>query len=109
MTLREWRARATPDGAAAYEAHFRSEVEQTLAGVEGFRGAYLARRAVADEVELVVLTLWESLDAVRGFAGPAFEQAVVQPAAQAWLTAYDHQVPHYDVVAGGGADAMRPA
>lgn len=100
MILREWRAHATPDGASAYEAHYRAEVEPSLARVEGFRGAYLVRRPSDDGVELVVMTLWESLESVQAFAGPRFEQAVVLPAAERVLTAYDRQARHYDVVAG---------
>ncbi|MBI2778142.1 MAG: antibiotic biosynthesis monooxygenase [Chloroflexi bacterium] len=99
MILREWRARARPEGADAYEAHFRAEVGSALASVEGFRGGYLARRLFGDEVELVVLTTWESLAAVRDFAGPDPVRAVIQPAARRVLSAYDDEVRHYEIVA----------
>jgi heme-degrading monooxygenase HmoA len=49
-------------------------------------------------VEFVVLTLWESMDAVRKFAGPKLENAVVEPEARAALTEFDKFVAHFEVI-----------
>jgi heme-degrading monooxygenase HmoA len=46
----------------------------------------------------VVLTLWDSMDAVRRFAGPDPDKAVVEPAAQAVLTEFDQSVTHFEIV-----------
>ena len=97
MSGRVWRGRANPDTADAYEAIFRSEVQHELQHVNGYRGAYLLRSDDADGVEFVTLTLFDSLDAVRGFAGDQYETAVVLPAAQAVLRDYDRTVRHYTV------------
>jgi len=51
-------------------------------------------------VEFVVLTLWDSMDAVRKFAGANPEKAVVAPDAQAVLSSFDEFVSHYEVVEG---------
>ena len=99
MIGRVWRGWADADGAAAYEAHFREEVREALAAVPGCRGGYLLRRDDADGVEFVTLTLFDSLDAVRTFAGDGYELAVVAPAAQAALRDYERTVRHYTVVA----------
>jgi len=99
MIIREWRARATPDGAAAYADHFGAEVVPELRRLAGFRGAHLLRGDTGAEVELVVLTRWATLDAVRAFAGPELDRAVVQPAARAVLSAWDDEVRHYEVLA----------
>lgn len=45
--------------------------------VKGYKGAYLLRKNVEDGVEFATLTLWESMDAVRVFAGEDNEVAVV--------------------------------
>lgn len=103
MIAREWRARAPADGAAAYAAHFRAEVEPELNRMAGFRRGHLLRRASGEEVELVVLTLWESMDAVRAFAGPEPDRAVVLPAARRVLTTYDKHVRHYEILAEVGS------
>ncbi len=98
MIGRTWRGRADADKADLYEAHFQHDVRRELERVAGFRGAYLLRHDGADGVEFVTLTLFDSLDAVRGFAGEEYETAVVAPAAQAALRAYDRTVRHYTIV-----------
>jgi heme-degrading monooxygenase HmoA len=49
-------------------------------------------------VEFVVFTLWESRDAVRKFAGPKPEKAVVEPDARAALTEFDKFAAHFEIV-----------
>jgi heme-degrading monooxygenase HmoA len=100
--VRQWRARATPDGARAYEAHFRSAVLADLAAVEGWLGAQLLVREDGGEVELVTLVWFESLDAVRRFAGADLERAVVAPEARRVVHSFDERVQHYRVAAGPG-------
>ena len=58
----------------------------------------MLRRAVDGAIELVVLTLWESMEAVRKFAGKEPEQAVVEPEARAVLTSFDDSVTHFEIV-----------
>jgi heme-degrading monooxygenase HmoA len=65
----------------------------------GFRGLFLLRRAGRNEGEYQVLTLWDSMEAVRGFAGATPDRAVVEPEAQAALVRYT-EVRHYELVAG---------
>jgi hypothetical protein len=52
-----------------------------------------------EEVEFLVLTLWESMEAIRGFAGEQPEVAVVEPEARAALVRFDSTVTHYEVLA----------
>ena len=68
MILRMWKARSTVEK-AEYLQHARGRVFPALRAIAGHRGAYLLRRAVDGGVELVVLTLWESMEAVCKFAG----------------------------------------
>jgi heme-degrading monooxygenase HmoA len=100
MIARMWRGWADGDKAAAYEAHFREEVQPTLRGGPGCHGAYLLRHDGADGVELVTIALFDSLADVRGFAGEEYERAVVAPTAQAALRDYERTVRHYEIVAG---------
>jgi heme-degrading monooxygenase HmoA len=55
-------------------------------------------RGVEDGVEFVTLTLWESLEAVRGFAGEDYEAAVVSPEARALLSRFDTRSRHYETL-----------
>jgi heme-degrading monooxygenase HmoA len=98
MIARMWRGFALPEKADDYVGHLQRSVAPELHQIAGFRGVYLLRRQSADEVEFVVLTLWESMDAIRQFAGDHPEAAVVAPAAQALFREYDPTVKHYEIV-----------
>jgi heme-degrading monooxygenase HmoA len=91
-----WRGWARSDQADRYEQHYRAEVVATLGQVPGFRGARLLRRRLGEETEFVSLTLFDDLEAVRGFAGPDYETAVVAEAARKVLTRFDERVSHYE-------------
>ncbi|GAA0265718.1 hypothetical protein GCM10009527_072360 [Actinomadura nitritigenes] len=98
MIARVWRATATPEGAEAYRAHFTGSVLPTLRRLDGHRGAYLFRLDRDDLVDLEVMTLWESDEAIRAFAGTDMTTAVVEPEARAVLLTYDETVSHRTVV-----------
>ena len=98
LILRMWRAHTTPLKSGEYVEHATRKVFPALRAIEGHRGAYLLRRAVDGAVEFVVLTLWDSMEAVRKFAGLKPEKAVVEPEARAALTDFDESVTHFEVV-----------
>src|SRR5271156_1068799 len=98
MIVRIWRARATVSNEIAYAEHFNRSVIPELRGVRGFLGASLLRKGRSGEVELLVITKWASMDAVRKFAGSDIAKAVVAPEAAALLTDFDRIVEHYEVV-----------
>lgn len=102
MIVRTWSARATPDGAAAYHAYFEKTLLPELRRLAGFAGAYLLKCELKREpdgiVELTKHTLWESLDAIRAFAGDAVDHSVVEPEARAVLLDFDTIVVHRDVL-----------
>jgi len=98
MVIREWRGRASPSGAEAYPTHFREKVLPELRSLPGFVGAHLGQRQFGDKLEFLVLTRWQSMDAVRAFAGADVENAVVEPGAVAALIEYDTSVRHYEVI-----------
>jgi len=84
-----WAPRATADG---YQRHYESEVSGHLGGVAGFRGARLLRQDAGDEVMFTSIVFFSSIDAVCGFAGEDFEQAVVEGAARRVLSRWDERV-----------------
>jgi heme-degrading monooxygenase HmoA len=98
MIIREWRGRASPARAEAYPTHFRSNVLPELRQVPGFLGAHLSRRQLDDRIEFLVLTRWQSIDAIRSFAGNDIAKAIVEPGAVAALLEFDASVRHYDVL-----------
>lgn len=98
MIVRAWQATATAEGADAYREHFTRTVLPQLQRIDGYQGAYLLRRDHDTHIQLQVLTLWDSLEAISSFAGANPENAVVDPAAHAALVSYDSTVTHHTVV-----------
>ena len=96
MIARSWRAAATPAGADRYDEHFRASVLTELRSTPGFVRAYLMRSPEGEEIRIHVLTLWESMEAIAGFAGATPDSAVVEPEARAALLWFDETVHHAD-------------
>jgi heme-degrading monooxygenase HmoA len=91
---RGWTSRADAD---AYERFLREHMFPSMERVPGFGGAELLRHDAGDEVAFVTITRFESLDAVRTFAGEDYERAVIEPEARALLTRHDERSEHFDV------------
>jgi heme-degrading monooxygenase HmoA len=100
MIARIWRGQATADNARHYRRHATKCVFPSLAGPPGRQGAYLLRRETGGQVEFLAVTLWDSLGAVKTFAGETPEIAVVEPEACALLSDFDDCVRHYEVAHG---------
>jgi Antibiotic biosynthesis monooxygenase len=98
VIARLWHGWTTPGNADAYEMLLRTEVLPGIGRIAGARGAYVLRSALGDEVEFVTITLWDSLEAVRAFAGDDYEVAVVPPAARQLLSRFDERSSHYETV-----------
>lgn len=103
--LRMWKGRTSTEKAGDYVRHATGKVFPGLRAIEGYRGEYLLRRAVQGAVEFVVLTLWDSMEAVREFAGAQPAKAVVEPAARDILSDFDDSVTHFEIVHSAGVNA----
>lgn len=98
MTIvRLWRGQATSANADAYFQHVTGTVFPALKTMAGHRGAWLLRREVEGQTEFLALTLWESLEAIRAFAGSEVGTAIVEPEARAVLSDFDDFARHYEV------------
>jgi heme-degrading monooxygenase HmoA len=98
LIVRIWHAWTSHGNAEAYVDFLREEFFPEMHQLQGSRGAYLVRRETPSEVEFVALTMWESLEAVRAFAGEDYEQAVVPPTGRKLLSRYDERSAHYETV-----------
>lgn len=107
MICRIWHGWTRPENAAPYETLLRGEIVESFArrAIVGYRGLQLLRRDGGDEVEFVTLMWFDSLDAVRAFAGEDHEVAVVPPKARALLSRFDARSAHYPVVEPGPLSA----
>ena len=97
MIARVWRGTTSSESAQSYEDHLHLDTLPALRQIDGFEGAYLLRREAHDTTEFLVLTLWQSLDSVRAFAGDDVEAAVVPDAARELLADFDERALHYAV------------
>jgi heme-degrading monooxygenase HmoA len=109
MISRIWHGWTVPANADAYETLLKSEIFTWIQGrqIAGYQGIQLFRRKLGDEVEFVTVMWFDSLDAVREFAGEDYEAAVVPPKARALLARFDARAQHYQVreqaMVGSGA------
>lgn len=101
MISRVWHGWTTPENADAYEALLKTEIFPGIhqRAIAGYQGIQLFRRSLADEVEFITVMWFESLEAVRAFAGEKYEVSVVPPKARAVLARFDEQAQHYEVKA----------
>jgi heme-degrading monooxygenase HmoA len=96
MITRMWRGWTASEDADAYEAFLLGELFPSMRQIDGFRGADVLRRVDGPEVAFVTLTRFDSLEAIRAFAGEDFETPVLEPQALALLSRYDERAVHYD-------------
>lgn len=101
MISRVWHGWTKPGNADAYETLLMEEIFVGIQerGIKGYRGIHLLRRELKDEVEFVTVMWFDSLEAVRAFAGDDYEIAVVPPQARALLSRFDAHSQHYEVKA----------
>jgi heme-degrading monooxygenase HmoA len=98
MISRLWHGWTTRENAAAYENLLRREVLPGIHRVPGFQGAQLLRRDGEKEVEFVTITRFESMRAVKEFAGEDYEAAVVPTEARKLLSRFDERSAHYETI-----------
>jgi heme-degrading monooxygenase HmoA len=99
MISRIWRGWTTPGNADAYEALLKAEIFSGIIerGISGFQGIDLLRREVDQAVEFVTIMWFDSVLAVRTFAGEDYERAVVPSKARQLLLRFDERSAHYEV------------
>jgi len=99
MISRVWYGWTTPANADAYESLLKNEIFPGIQNrqIIGYKGIHLLRRNLGDEVEFVTIMWFDSIEAVRAFAGEDYEVAVVPPKARALLARFDARSRHYEV------------
>ncbi len=97
MIARVWRGWTTIENANAYEKLLREHVFPGLKELDGYRGGYILRQEGNDEVEFVVMNLFDSLEAVQLFAGPDYTIPVFEPEARQLLSKVEPVARHYEV------------
>jgi heme-degrading monooxygenase HmoA len=98
VIARTWRGWTRADDADAYVEYLQRTGIPEYRATEGNLAAYILRRNVGERTEFVTLTLWDSLDAVHGFAGDDVERAVFYPEDDRFLVERETTVAHFEVI-----------
>ena len=99
MIARIWHGWTKPEKAKAYEDMLRDEIFPGIArrNIKGYRGAELFIHEDGNKTEFVTLLRFDSMEAVKEFAGMDDSKPVIYPKAEALLTRMDERSHHYRI------------
>jgi len=102
MIARSWRGAVRRADAEAYAAYIDETGMRAYAATPGNRGAWMLTRELGELTEFVTFSLWDSLDAIKAFAGEDYETAVFYPEDDRYLVERDRTCTHYEVARATG-------
>ena len=97
MIARIWRGITLKDKADDYLAYLHETGLRDYAKTHGNRGVTILRRNQGEHCEIMLISLWESMDAVRAFAGENPDRSVYYPEDEHFLLQMEPLVRHYDI------------
>jgi heme-degrading monooxygenase HmoA len=98
MIARTWTGAVLRKDADAYADYIRETGFAEYAQTAGNRGAWMLRRDDGDRTEFITLSMWDSVEAIKAFAGDDIEAAVLYPEDEQYLIDGASSVAHYEVV-----------
>ena len=96
MIERTWKCLAGNETAHQYIEYLTTDVFPKIRNIPGNLGAKVFKRKLNEQIEFLVVTTWVSIQSIKAFAGDDIDVAVVPEQAQAYLSAYDDVVKHYE-------------
>ncbi len=109
MIARSWDGLTPAAKADEYTDYVRRTGVTELAATAGNLGVYLLRREEGDQARFRVLSLWQSMEGIRRFAGDDVEKARYFPEDTRFLLSLAPNVEHYEVVAAENGAAREAA
>jgi heme-degrading monooxygenase HmoA len=104
MIVRIWRGVVRTEDADTYAEYIRDTGFTEYGETPGNRGAHMLRRDEDGRTEFITFSLWDSREAIQGFAGEDIEKGVFYPEDDRYLIEREDTVKHYEVV-----DSVEPA
>ncbi len=95
---RIWKGRTLATKADEYEKYLNASGVGKILATPGNLGVQMLRRTDGGKAEFVVISFWESIDAVKNFAGPDYQKAVILERDREYLLEVEPRVFHYEVV-----------
>lgn len=99
MIARVWHGTTSKENKTAYLKYLRSTGMKELGKAEGIVSAFLLVRDSQELTEYMVITVWESMRAIKKFAGPDADKTVYLPKDSHFLSTSEGTVKHYEVAA----------
>jgi heme-degrading monooxygenase HmoA len=98
MIARLWRGVTRESDKDTYFEYLKQTGLKEYASIPGNQGVWVLRRVSGGEAEFTLISLWESWDAIKAFAGADYERAVYYPEDERFLLRLDPRVTHYEVL-----------
>jgi heme-degrading monooxygenase HmoA len=98
MMARVWHGIVSEEQADAYHAYLLRTGVPDLQATPGNRGVYVLRQVEGTRAHFVLMSLWDSLEAIRAFAGDEVERARYYPEDASYLHELEPTVTHYEVL-----------
>ncbi len=102
MVARLWHGRTLTAKADDYEKYLQASGVKKILATDGNHGVEVLRRTDGSQTDFIVISYWESIDAVKRFAGADYQRAVILPRDGEYLIDVEPEVVHYEVVRAGG-------
>lgn len=98
LMARTWWGTTRADDADRYLEYLRKTGLREYRETEGNRGTLALRRVIDGRADFLLISFWESDEAIRKFAGDEPDRARFYPEDERFLLDGDDRVTHYDVV-----------
>jgi heme-degrading monooxygenase HmoA len=100
MTARIWHGYTSFENADKYEHLLQEEIFEGIKAkeIKGFKSIQLLKRKLEDKAEFITIMMFDSIEAVKAFAGEDYETAVVPEKARKLLSSFDATSQHYEVI-----------
>jgi heme-degrading monooxygenase HmoA len=97
MISRHWTGLVKKGREDEYIDHLQNDTFKKLFEIDGFINATILNRDSEEGIEFLIITKWNSLEAIKKFAGENYEIAVVPQIAKKMMIHYDNLAKHYEV------------
>lgn len=98
MIARAWHGMVPAEKSEAYHRFLLEKGLSDYRATPGHRGVYVLRRVEGGRAHFLLISLWDSYEAIRAFAGPEYEKAVYYPEDKDFLLEFEPNVTHYEVL-----------
>jgi heme-degrading monooxygenase HmoA len=102
LIARIWHGRTLTAKADEYEKYLNASGVKKILATDGNHGVEVLRRTDGPQTDFIVISYWESIEAIKKFAGADYQKAVILPRDGEFLVSVEPEVVHYEVARAGG-------